>query len=107
MAKKKKTQLKLVARGFATTSVPKKADVAESAPSTSDCSQLSECPECPPSATEDTAQNEPDVRVDVQPQVQSLLDKYQDKVEKDISRTIKLIDGTREHSYLCRSIPHL
>lgn len=98
MAKKKKTQLKPVVRGFATTSVPKKADVAESAPSTSDCSQLSECPECPPGATEDTAQNEPGVLVDVQPQVQSLLDKYQDKVEKDISRTIKAIEADRRYS---------
>lgn len=99
MVKKKKTQLKPVVRGFATTSMPKKSDVAESAPSTSDCSQVSECPECPPSSTEpDTTQNEPDVRVNVQPQVQNLLDKYQDKVEKDISRTIKAIEADRRYS---------
>lgn len=98
MAKKKKTQLKAVARGFATTSVPKKADITETAPSTSDCCQVPECPESRPSSTEDTAQNEPNTQVVEQQQVQNLLGKYQDKVEKDISKTIKAIEADRRYS---------
>ncbi|KAI6044950.1 P-loop containing nucleoside triphosphate hydrolase protein [Pisolithus marmoratus] len=98
MAKKKRTQLKPVARGFATTSMPKKAETVENALSTSDCLQVSECPECPPSSAEGTTQYEPDVQVVEQPQAQNLLDKYQDKIEKDISRSIKTIETDRRYS---------
>jgi ATP-dependent RNA helicase DHX29 len=62
--KKKKTQLKPVARGFATTSVPKKVK------STSK----------PEQSVADQAQDAERLAS------QALVDKYQEKTEKDISR---------------------
>lgn len=107
MAKKKKSQLKPVARGFATTSVPKKvveneqnADdtitdtTAEEAP-TSDASH----PSTVARVQSDTPQDhsfDPD-KVEEQ-SLQNLVDKYQEKTEKETLRTIKAIEVDRRFS---------
>ncbi|KAI0094612.1 P-loop containing nucleoside triphosphate hydrolase protein [Irpex rosettiformis] len=93
MAKKKKTQLKPVARGFATTSVAKKV-VPEPEPEES-------TPETP--LARDAAVARPDdnntvVAFSSDPQeqaLQALVEKFQDRVEKDITRTVKTIDQER------------
>ncbi|KAF5375077.1 hypothetical protein D9758_000153 [Tetrapyrgos nigripes] len=93
MAKKKKTQLKPVARGFATTSVPKKVVEAEE--------------EVPVAATagsgsiEQNGHGTPPTDKGVAPEVdnppdpeeeslQSMMDKFQEKVEKEVVRTVKV-----------------
>ncbi|KAF8446045.1 hypothetical protein L210DRAFT_2950950 [Boletus edulis BED1] len=103
MPKKKKTQLKPVARGFTTTSIPKKAvQVEESSPPAD---------EVPPSESEglvteaaETSADQAAVRgalrdsanfdaeQDEQPFLQTLVDKYQEKTEKELSRAIKAIE---------------
>lgn len=95
MPKKKKTQLKPVARGFATTSVPKKVlpdAILDTCPATS--SSIQSAPEDQPTdtvkglgTTTTTASNEefdPDL-VDEQ-SIQNLIDKFQEKTEKEIVR---------------------
>ena len=95
MPKKKKTQLKPVARGFATTSVPKKVlpdPIMDTCLATS--SSLQSAPEDQPvdtvkglGTTATTASNEefdPDL-VDEQ-SIQNLIDKFQEKTEKEIVR---------------------
>ena len=90
MAKKKKTQLKSVARGFATTSVPKKVqqggqldnftDVIETLP-----------------AMEKSFGNEKEVTEILtgnldhdKQQLQLLVDRFQEKTDKEIIRTFKV-----------------
>lgn len=114
MAKKKKSQLKPVARGFATTSVPKKPTATEEelAPQFGDMSHKStqgmngdssgkvdvidfntevmssapfEGSECDAEKTEGQS-------------LQNLVDKYQEKTEKDITRSIK-VDGENHMIY--------
>ncbi len=93
MAKKKKTQLKPVARGFATTSVAKKV-VPEPEPE-------AETAELPPvqdsnassADNSETTQRRDGAAVVFDPQeqaLQELVDKFQDRVEKDITRTVKV-----------------
>jgi len=98
MAKKKKTQLKPVARGFATTSVPKKVVQAEEEPDVE--SAAGSTKEEPPKA--DSVQNngnkvatqatndecDPE-KVEGQ-SLQNLVDKLQDKTEKEVIRTVKV-----------------
>lgn len=94
MAKKKKTQLKPIARGFATTSLPKKI-VPESLPQPSvepetpveDATQSTEAdtgdksePSTSPAKEDLNAMSAEDTFL------QSLVDKLQDKTEKEISR---------------------
>lgn len=99
MPKKKKTQLKPVARGFATTSIPKKAIQEEETvpPSTAGDGLVIEATETPADhqavalqgalpESDSKLANEP---VGEQQFLQSLVDKYQEKTEKEISRTIK------------------
>jgi ATP-dependent RNA helicase DHX29 len=101
MAKKKKSQLKPVARGFATTSVPKK--VVENEQNTDDTITDTTVEEAPTSdeshpstvahVQSDTAQDhffDPD-KVEEQ-SLQNLVDKYQEKTEKETLRTIKVND---------------
>jgi len=102
MAKKKKTQLKSVARGFATTSVPKKAAQSDEIDGTIE-------PELPPSDKSGTGSSQAherqvsipraiaqDTTQDVchatqgEKLLQDILDKYQEKTEKEISKTIKV-----------------
>ena len=96
MAKKKKTQLKPVARGFATVSVAKKVVVAEPEPE----------PESVPSPTEGPTTSDPtassstpaaqatsdefDPEKAEEQSLQNLIDKFQDRVEKEIVRAIKV-----------------
>ena len=95
MPKKKRTQLKPVARGFATISVPKKVlpdTILDTCPATS--SSIQSTPEGQPTdtvkclgTTTTTASNEefdPDL-VDEQ-SIQNLIDKFQEKTEKEIVR---------------------
>ena len=96
MPKKKRTQLKPVARGFATTSVPKKVlpePIVDTCPETS--SSIQSAPEDQSvdtikglgTTTSTTAANEefdPDL-VDEQ-SIQNLIDKFQEKTEKEIVR---------------------
>ncbi|KAI0318481.1 P-loop containing nucleoside triphosphate hydrolase protein [Amylostereum chailletii] len=96
MAKKKKTQLKPVARGFATTSVPKKViPVQEQEPE-------ADAIEHEPAEASVEAGQEAALDIQQQPEkdgfdldkveeqsLQNLVDKFQDKLEKDIKRTIK------------------
>ncbi|GJE85993.1 HrpA-like RNA helicase [Phanerochaete sordida] len=102
MAKKKKTQLKPVARGFATVSVAKKVVPTEPEP------------EAAPDPVEDPSSSElqgPSSKPDVQrsndefdpdkaeeQSLQNLVDKYQDRVEKEVVRTLKAIDQERRFS---------
>lgn len=107
MAKKKKSQLKPVARGFATTSVPKK--VVENEQNTDDTITDTTVEEAPTSdeshpstvahVQSDTAQDhffDPD-KVEEQ-SLQNLVDKYQEKTEKETLRTIKAIEVDRRFS---------
>ncbi|KAL5495158.1 hypothetical protein ACEPAI_620 [Sanghuangporus weigelae] len=88
--KKKKTQLKKVERGYATTSIPKKApppipaseETTESAAGQTD------------SANPDSNALEP-VRDENLAYLQRLVDRYQEKVEKEVQRTLKSIEYDR------------
>lgn len=121
MAKKKKTQLRPVARGFATTSVPKKVIPP----------QLTLDEQLP--QTEDDADNEDTLlaadgirdgdtivhelsndgfdpeKVEEQ-SLQILIDRFQEKTEKEITRTVKAVEVDRRYSKTlpCLDIdPHL
>ncbi|KAG1867923.1 P-loop containing nucleoside triphosphate hydrolase protein [Suillus subalutaceus] len=113
MAKKKKSQLKPVARGFATTSVPKKVveneqntddtitdTAAEEAP-TSDALHPSTAAHVQSNAPQDHS-FDPD-KVEEQ-SLQNLVDKYQEKTEKETLRTIKAIEVDRRFS---KTLPSL
>ncbi|OBZ78804.1 putative helicase C15C4.05 [Grifola frondosa] len=105
MAKKKKTQLKPVVRGFATKSVPKKVvevpevvDEGDAAGSTSDAivddaKPLSSAQETIPGADDP-----------LNLALQGLIDKFQDKTEKEIARNVKTIEQERRFS---QSLPRL
>lgn len=113
MAKKKKSQLKPVARGFATTSVPKKVveneqngddtitDTAAEEPPTSDVSHPSTAAHVQSDAPQDHS-FDPD-KVEEQ-SLQNLVDKYQEKTEKETLRTIKAIEVDRRFS---KTLPSL
>lgn len=104
MAKKKKSQLKPVARGFATTSVPKK--VVENEQKTDDTadSTAEETPRSVSPHSSLVAQGQSDApkdhsfdpdRVEEQ-SLQNLVDKYQEKTEKDTLRTIKVTNNKHD-----------
>ncbi|KAG6820381.1 hypothetical protein H0H93_001352 [Arthromyces matolae] len=98
MAKKKKTQLKPVARGFATTSVPKKLVSSEAPETDNNADQTTELPivsvsgeplpttSAAPSITNDDFDPE---KVEEQ-SLQNLVDKLQEKTEKEITRAVKV-----------------
>lgn len=99
MAKKKKTQLKPVARGFSTTSVPKKAvleripvdtplsSVENDSPNESTSTPTSELAVVPQLLTDKDGFDPDDVEAQ---SLQNIVDKYQEKVEKDIRRSVKV-----------------
>ncbi|KAI0051742.1 P-loop containing nucleoside triphosphate hydrolase protein [Auriscalpium vulgare] len=107
MPKKKKTQLKPVARGFATQSVPKKVSVIEKEPE-----ELPEIAEAQVEATapvtdsggvssqaQQTAENDDFDPEKVEEQsLQNLVDKLQDKTEKEIARSLKNLENERRFS---------
>jgi hypothetical protein len=98
MAKKKKTQLKPVVRGFATTSVPKKVVAAEADVIPTDASAVHPEHSPPPNdGTHDAsldsvvpshAKSDRDKAQDAA--LQNLVEKLQEKTEKEITRTIKV-----------------
>ncbi|KAI0335964.1 P-loop containing nucleoside triphosphate hydrolase protein [Cubamyces sp. BRFM 1775] len=100
--KKKKTQLKPVARGFATTSVPKKVveapkepEPAAPATDTLDASEVQKGTDGsgqPSGAATGPALSEEDQAL------QNLIEKFQDKVEKEVVRTVKAIEQDRRFS---------
>ncbi|KAG9314475.1 hypothetical protein JVU11DRAFT_5272 [Chiua virens] len=106
MPKKKKTQLKPLARGFATTSIPKKAVQAEEIELSADETPPTEdevanpasadLPTAPQGAQPDS--DKPGVQPDDQQNFQGMVDKYQEKTEKEISRTIKATEVDRRVS---------
>lgn len=100
MAKKKKTQLKPVARGFATTSVPKKVVPEEEPPSgddliasTGDESALKPTIPGGGQGSQPVAPVEDEYDPDKaeEQSLQNLVDKLQDRTEKEIVRTIKVV----------------
>ncbi|KAJ7070917.1 P-loop containing nucleoside triphosphate hydrolase protein [Mycena amicta] len=109
MGKKKKSQLKPVVRGFATTSVPKKV-VLEELKEKGDSSDGAM--EQPQDLAEDTpesndtplpADDEFDPEKAEEQSLQNLVDK-QDKIEKEISRTVKVIEMDRR---LAKTLPRV
>ncbi|GLB36275.1 putative P-loop containing nucleoside triphosphate hydrolase protein [Lyophyllum shimeji] len=111
MAKKKKTQLKPVARGFATTSVPKKVTPVETPEPEERTVHMPEAEEkveveqgknvvAVPSTQSD--EFDPD-KVEEQ-SLQNLVDRLQEKTEKEITRTLKAIEMDRRFS---RTLPRL
>jgi hypothetical protein len=111
MTKKKKTQLKPVARGFAVTSIPKKAP-PESPPLTQHDSDVND-----ESASSDvphaTQTHEPvkDEALNAEERsLQDLVDKLQERVEKEIVRTVKVrtggdVDIVVAEDWLIRRLP--
>ncbi|EIN14170.1 P-loop containing nucleoside triphosphate hydrolase protein [Punctularia strigosozonata HHB-11173 SS5] len=102
MAKKKKTALKPVARGFATTSVPKKV-VQEQAPEAEESSAEPTLESGVSTHGTASAAVKPDVVDGLDPvkaeeqSLQNLVDKFQEKTEKEIVRTVKVIE--QEHRF--------
>ncbi|KAI0651707.1 P-loop containing nucleoside triphosphate hydrolase protein [Trametes meyenii] len=96
--KKKKTQLKPIARGFATTSVPKKVVEVPKEP------ELPAVSDIPATSNDlsDAAGQSPKADAPVlsaeEQSLQGLIDKFQDKVEKEIVRTVKAIEQDRRFS---------
>lgn len=95
MAKKKKTQLKPVARGFATTSLPKKVvPVVDDEPDSSSLGgdgAQAVLGEVKPSDTNAAVQNDEfDVDKLEEQSLQNLVDKLQEKTEKDIIRFVSV-----------------
>jgi hypothetical protein len=97
MAKKKKTALKPVARGFATTSVPKKVvDIEEPPPEdeasltagTSEVEEGSADPGAQSAKAPEAEEWDPE-KVEEQ-SLQNLVDKLQEKTEKDVVRMVKV-----------------
>ncbi|KAI8995492.1 P-loop containing nucleoside triphosphate hydrolase protein [Trametes punicea] len=100
--KKKKTQLKPVARGFATTSVPKK--VVE-VPKEEEVQPASDVPDASSEQSRDADASTQGSRTGDIPalseedqSLQVLIEKFQDKVEKEIVRTVKAIEQDRRFS---------
>lgn len=89
MAKKKRTQLKPVNRGFSTTSVPKKVVQVEPEPEPE--------PIPPPEPVAEgsiSGAGPPGVSLSAEEQsLQELIERYQDKTEKDVCRTVKVSDS--------------
>lgn len=116
MAKKKKTSLKPVARGFATTSVPKKVIPVEEQPDepnpddgivTQTIAEQTE-PGHPRESSAGIDNHSGALDWDSEEQsLQSLVNKFQEKVEKDVVRTVKVfcmcsrtVEAQAPHSYL-------
>ncbi|KAF9474475.1 P-loop containing nucleoside triphosphate hydrolase protein [Pholiota conissans] len=102
MAKKKKTQLKPIARGFATTSMPKKAvqgpnllDLQKTVPGTHSGSTETST-EVDKGKQRDSIQADHLSALSIEDRaLQSFMEKLQDKTEKEITRAIKSIEVDR------------
>ncbi|CAA7266563.1 unnamed protein product [Cyclocybe aegerita] len=114
MAKKKKTQLKPVARGFATTSLPKKTvhenladpggvtDVQPDASVSNETNDDVNRGEIASTATHPN--NDHELQSAEELELQSFIEKFQEKTEKEISRTMKSIEVDRRFS---QTLPRL
>ncbi|ETW87318.1 hypothetical protein HETIRDRAFT_413634 [Heterobasidion irregulare TC 32-1] len=105
MAKKKRTQLKPIVRGFATTSQPKKVVPVVEAPEETSQAEQQGIHDPEPDAHKLGSHTPGQPLVDefdpekVEEQsLQNLVDKLQDKTEKEITRTIKSIEIDRRYS---------
>ncbi|KAL5535622.1 hypothetical protein ACEPAF_3716 [Sanghuangporus sanghuang] len=88
--KKRKTQLKKVERGYATTSIPKK--VLPPVPASEETTE----PAAEQINSSNPGSNAPEpVHDESLAYLQSLVDKYQEKVEKEVQRTLKSIEYDR------------
>ena len=99
MPKKKKTQLKPVHRGFAVTSVPKKAPPepppSQHDPDANGGSASSEAPHT--AQTHEVAEGEAlDLQSAEEKSLQELVDRLQEKTEKEIVRTVKVRGRVRD-----------
>lgn len=96
MGKRKKPQLKPVVRGFATTSVPSKKSLAEAESVASDTNDEQVTLNTSGETTKGTSAKSNEVTLisseenPVDQTLQALVDKWQDKVERDIGRTLKV-----------------
>lgn len=100
MAKKKKTQLKPVARGFAVTSTPKKAIQAEEDSSEPLANSSGEQNKGSTALASEKSPNtnEPDsAKIEEQP-LQNLVDTLQEKIDKEIARNVKATEQDRRFS---------
>lgn len=112
MAKKKKTQVKTVVRGFATTSVPKKVEKVVEPEEVADSPSTQELPLEQPESLDPVkkggAEEEPTDEFDpekVEEQsLQNLVDKLQEKTEREIVRTVKAVEQERRYS---KTLPSL
>ncbi|KAK0465179.1 P-loop containing nucleoside triphosphate hydrolase protein [Desarmillaria tabescens] len=112
MAKKKKTQVKPVARGFATTSVPKKVEKVVESEEVVDSLPATELPPEQPEAqevvkkggSEKVPVDEFDPEKVEEQSLQNLVDRLQEKTEKDIVRTVKAVEQERRYS---KTLPSL
>ena len=110
--KKKKTQLKPVARGFATTSVPKK--VVE-VPKEAETPDPKDTPSSHDENAGESANEHPtgtpttDVNTlsEADQVLQTFIDKFQDKVEKEIVRTVKVRPALLECEWGMHEQPYI
>jgi ATP-dependent RNA helicase DHX29 len=107
MAKKKKTKIQPVTRGFATVSTPKKIEEEPVAPAVvrepTDTREGAADNTLPENTSRPASQDGPFADTDKteEKQLQNLVDRLQDRVEKEIVRTIKVLvyfsaDGSLE-----------
>ncbi|KAK0208360.1 P-loop containing nucleoside triphosphate hydrolase protein [Desarmillaria ectypa] len=112
MAKKKKTQVKPVVRGFTTTSVPKKVEKVVESEEVVDSPPAKELPPEQPEALDlvrkGGSEKEPTDEFDpekVEEQsLQNLVDRLQEKTERDMVRTLKAVEQERRYS---KTLPSL
>ncbi|KAK0456451.1 P-loop containing nucleoside triphosphate hydrolase protein [Armillaria borealis] len=112
MAKKKKTQVKPVVRGFATTSVPKKVEKVVEPEEVADSPSTQKLPlEQPESldlvkkgGSEEEPTDEFDPEKVEEQSLQNLVDKLQEKTEREIVRTVKAVEQERRYS---KTLPSL
>lgn len=113
MAKKKKTQLKPVARGFATTSLPKKTiPTPEALLDKTLPDLLKSSPDAMGALAREDGYASPDVAANMdgdhnnveEQYLQGLVDKLQEKTEKEVLRTLKSIEVDRRFS---QTLPRL
>lgn len=101
MAKKKKTQLKPVARGFATTSVPKKIAPANLESSEATAESRTAQSDLNPSLVEplevaESSQTRGAPQADPEQEyLQACIDKHQERTEREINRTVKVSSAFR------------
>lgn len=92
MAKKKKTQLKPVARGFATTSVPKKAvqpvEAVEEGNTADDEPLMAEVEESIQPVASHNQSDEFDPEKAEEQSLQNLVDRLQERTEKEVTRSV-------------------